>query len=104
MSKEDLYLVLKYKMASTEARIVDTNLKKEKIKDFLSNYLRVSIGSGEDDSKAKVRKEYTIRISCDLSSDTFTTRANTGNNGLTTGIIMHSLNKLNLEGLAQISP
>ena len=102
MGERDLYLVLKYKLNPEEARITDTNIRTDYLKEFLSNYLSTQIGAEEDKREAKERQEYIIDISCDLSSDTFYTGA-TGNIGLTTGIIMRSLDILVLEEDAQSS-
>ena len=87
----DLYLILKYRLNPEEARITDTNIRAEKLKEILSEYLRTQLGQGEDTSKAEEREDYTIKIGLNLSSDTFTTESNTGNRGLATGIVMRSL-------------
>jgi hypothetical protein len=94
---KDLYLILQYRIKPEEARIVDTNIKNEHIKEILSDYVQAQIGKGEDFSKSEKREEYTIRIDCDLSDDTFYTRSNTGRKGLTLGIVMRSLEILVLD-------
>jgi len=97
----DLYLILKYRLNPEEARVTGTNIREDKIKDILSEYLKTQLGQGEDTRKAEEREDYTIKISLNLSSDTFTTESNTGNRGLVTGIVMRSLEILVIEDSAQ---
>jgi hypothetical protein len=48
---------------------------------------------GKDNKPVIKRDEYKIRIEIDLSEDIFYTKSDTGNKGLTAGIIMTSLGK-----------
>ena len=68
--------------------IVKSDIKPELISDFLTEWCMTQIGLGKD---ARVRCEadvYHVRISCDLSTDTFKVQSDTGNDSLTLGIVM----------------
>lgn len=101
---EDLYLELGYDMKEGIATIIDTNIKKNCIDDFLEDWLSCQGGS-KDERAPNKQRHYHIRISADLSDDTFYTKSDTGNEGLTVGIIWGSFGKLKFpEESAQIQP
>ena len=52
------------------------------------------VGQGKDESKPKERDVYEITIDLDLRDDTFYTASNTGNKGLTVGLVMDVFNRL----------
>jgi hypothetical protein len=72
--------------------IIKTNCKRECISEILGEWLSCQMGAGEDHSKAKELDVYHITIVLDLSDDSFVCRSNTGNKGLTAGIVMTVLN------------
>ena len=82
----DVFLEFEYDIDKDEFKNLKTNAKKPK--NILENYLRTVVGCGEDHRKAKQKSTYKIRIELDLSCDKFSCSSDTGNDGLTTGIIM----------------
>ncbi len=92
----DLYTEITYDI-NLGIPLIRTNLKEDKIDEFLTEYIRFQIGKGEDKSEAKKRDVYNIKIECDLSFDIFSIKSDTGNKGLTTGIIMDSIGKWKLQ-------
>ena len=73
---------------------VKTNIKPELVEDFITDgVLRGQMGKGEDKSKAAKRDTFHIHISCDMSYDQISISSDTGNKGLTAGIIAHAVGK-----------
>ena len=91
--KSDIYLDMSFDMKTDVLTIEDTNVRRDYIDELLSDWVRNQMGRGEDNSPAVERDVYRIRIDVDLSDDTFRARADTGNKGLTAGIIKTSLGK-----------
>ena len=91
MSKQrvDLFIKISYCFNKPETSIIRTNVKTERLRDLLNDYLRNQIGKGKDDRKPNEKEVYDIEIGVDLSDDTFYVASDTGNNSLTCGIIMH---------------
>jgi hypothetical protein len=75
---------------------IRTNVKEECVGDVLGDWIRMQIGAGEDHSEAIDREAYSITIKLDLADDTFTTVSDTGNAGLTCGIVMAAHSRLEL--------
>jgi hypothetical protein len=67
---------------------VKGNVKPEKRKDFVTNFLMSQVGAGKDENKAEEREVYTIKMELDLTYDTYTVSDNCGNKGLREGILM----------------
>lgn len=82
-----LYVDLQWTEKGNQYVITDTNIKREMIDELLSEWVRMQIGKGADERKAEKRKAYNIRIEIDLQGDVFYTKSDTGNAGLTTGIV-----------------
>ncbi len=70
---------------------LDTDIKEAMLPEVLSDYLRAQMGKGHDDRKPNRHKSFHVRIEIDLATDTFKTASDTGNAGLTTGIVMNVL-------------
>lgn len=83
-----LYIDIKYQLDPEEKYELETNIKEDQIVEVLSEYVRSQIGAGEDSREPNRHKEFNIRIELDLADDTFSTESNTGNKGLTTGLVM----------------
>ncbi len=96
--KADVWVLVKYNLEADTA-IITTNLKRGKVKEFIQEYLATQIGAGEDKSQPNSKKEYEIRIECDLNGDIFRVHSDTGNKGLREGILLHVLQKSDLEKL-----
>lgn len=92
----DIYTEIAYDINSG-IPLIRTNLKEDRIDEFLTDYIRSQIGKGEDKSKADKREVYNIKIECDLSFDIFSIESDTGNKGLAAGIIMASIGKWQLQ-------
>ena len=73
----------------------ETNLKEDKVADFLCEYLRSQMGKGKDASEPEDHDEYVVRIELDLSDDSFKVKSNTGNKSLREGIVSAFLSQLN---------
>jgi len=67
----------------------NTSVKEELLDDFLADFARRQMGAGEDTSTPNKQDVYHIRITLDLSDDTFFVKSDTGNKSLTCGIVMH---------------
>jgi hypothetical protein len=88
---EDLFLQITYDIKNDKFSHV-TNIKEDMLDDIVGEFLRSEMGLGKDTAPANEQDIYKIRINCDLSDDTFYVKSDTGNKGLTTGIVMHFLN------------
>lgn len=93
--KEDVFAEITYDIAAGRARI-RTNARD--VDEFLTSYVHATQGDGKTDDRRPVeRKEYHVRVSCDLSFDTFRVRSDCGNTSLDTGIIAHSIGNWDLD-------
>jgi hypothetical protein len=91
MAKVGLLFVEIKHTISTDTYTYKTNIKKESVSDIVSEFLRGQIGQGADKSKVNKQDTYTIRITVDLSYDTFRCIHDCGNLGLRDGILMYFL-------------
>ncbi len=89
-----MYIRIIYYVKKEHICIVDTNIKKEIIRDVLCEWILEQIGSGVGEKKYIKRDAYEILITCELTKDTFRTKSDTGNNSLTTGIVLRLINQL----------
>lgn len=96
--KTDLGIQIKYNVPTDTYTILKTNIKKERIRDFLEDWLMTQVGAGKDTRKRVDRDDYIVSIGLDLSDDTFTISSNTNNEGLTCGIIMSVVGKMKMKG------
>lgn len=89
---------------------IKTNIKPELVEDFMLDWvLRGQIGKGADHSKANNKDIYHIQVRCDLTYDHITISSDTGNKGLTAGILgravtIGALQQSQLEQSAQSRP
>ena len=58
------------------------------LEDILSTWIQHQIGRGEDPSPRIEREVYKIKIGLIVEDDTFCTESDTGNKGLTCGIVL----------------
>lgn len=91
--KVDLYINLEYDIKKDLATITETNVKDIQIDEILEEWTRSQIGKGKDDHKPIIRDKYHIKLGLDLSQDAFYTKSDTGNKGLTAGLILASIGK-----------
>ena len=94
MAKVDVYVKIKYDAKKEKITIEETNIKKERVEDFLLDWLQFQVGKGKDERKAEERELYEVIIGCDLSCDDFHVQSNTGNDSLTCGIVMGAVSTL----------
>lgn len=83
-----------FDIGNPEKTIIRTDLKKEGLEEVLSEFVRSQIGEGKDGSEPNERDVYSIKVSLDLSGDSFSVESDTGNKGLTLGIVMDVLKRL----------
>jgi hypothetical protein len=82
---EDVFVDILYNIENGKAQI-KTNVRD--VKDFLTNYLQAIAGDGKTDNRqANIREKYHVRVSCDLSHDTYRVSSDAGNTSLAVGII-----------------
>ena len=91
MANVDVYVKIKYDAKKEKVSIGETNIKEERLEDFLLEWLHGQIGQGKDERKARKRRFYEVVVGCDLSFDAFHVQSNTRNDGLTCGIIMEAV-------------
>ena len=77
-----------YDMKAGRAMSLSTNVKREKVVDLLTDFIRDQIGRGADDAKPNEKDVYSVKIRLDLTDDRFTAKSDCGNLGLRDGIIM----------------
>ncbi|MBI1999230.1 MAG: hypothetical protein HYS74_01070 [Parcubacteria group bacterium] len=94
MPKADVVLEIYFDINNPEKTVIKTNAKEEALEEILEAWLYCQIGQGKDESKPNRQDTYKIKIQLDLSDDTFYTNSNTGNKGLTCGIIMDVFKRL----------
>ena len=95
-----LYINLEINLESEEY-LIETNVKKDKIDEFLSEYYRASMSKGPDKSNPNDQSKYHIKIKLDLEEDIFTMKSDTGNKVLAYELIIEAIGnwkfKSNLE-------
>lgn len=107
MSKVDILIQINFNMENPEETLIRTNAKREGVEEILATFVQDQAGQGEDKRKPNERDEYKIEIGLDLSYDTFHITSDTGNEGLTLGIVMQVLgilDKLTITELEPVSP
>ena len=87
----NIFIEFDYSIKEASATVIDTNIKQSYIDDFLAEIVHAQVGEGADNRKANELEVYNVLIRCDLTYDHINISSNTGNAGLTTGIIGHSI-------------
>ena len=90
----DLYIDITYPVAHPNKYKIKSNIRKEMLLDMLGELVHMQLGEGEDKSKAKKLNAYHIHIELDLNYDDFSIKSDTGNKGLTLGIIMDVISRM----------
>lgn len=86
--------------------IIETNVKTEALDEFFAYFVHSQIGAGKDESKPNEKDVYDITIQINLEDDSLTVKSDTGNKGLTAGIvadIWSRIDDLPIRGLSQSS-
>ncbi len=94
MAKSDIQIRITYPIGKDSEFKIDTNAKKDKLKEILEEFIRCQIGEGGDKRPPEERKVYEIDIDLYLADDSWVTRHNCGNCALRDGIIMDIINRL----------
>ena len=88
-----MYINIIYNLKTNKCSF-NTDIKRERISDVLSDFLRLQIGAGVDNSPSSELEEYHINLTLDLSDDTFYVDHDCGNLGLRDGILMLAVRQL----------
>ena len=88
-----LNLIIDYDIKS-DIFCFDTDIKTERLKNIVVDFLRTQIGKGKDESPHEDHCLYQIDITLDLADDIFYVTHNCGNKGLREGILQHFLHRL----------
>lgn len=93
--KSTVFVKIKYSINNPEDVEVEHNLKSDELakEEVLANYLRDQMGRGEDTREAARLDVYEITIAIDLVDDQISVTSNTGNYGLTLGIVMDTMKR-----------
>lgn len=95
MPKTDLTIRITFDVENPGNTIIKTNLKTGAVKEILENWIFDKVGTGKDKNAPDTSISiYEIEILLDLEEDVFFTKSNTGNRGLTLGIVMSVLSRL----------
>ena len=86
--KVHLLIDITFDIKDPEKSVIKTNVKEELVEGMINDWLRHQFGRGEDTRQANEKDVYSIKIGLDLSDDTFLVESDTGNVGLTCGIVM----------------
>lgn len=90
----DVLIVVSFDVTDPTKTCIFTNARTEALEELLSNWLQDQIGRGSDGKPAMERDVYTIEIGLFLDDDSFCTASDTGNKGLTAGIMMEVMRDL----------
>ena len=95
MPRADITIEIVYDIDKLENSTIKTNAKKDAVLDILEQFALSQVGTGSDAGEANNKDEYKITIHLDMSDDTFYVTSDTGNKGLTCGIVMHIISQIN---------
>lgn len=99
----DIVIDIHYPVSTPEEMQIQTNAKPEVLAELVGTYIQdCCIGRGVDESAPNELDEYQITIGLELADDSWGIKSNTGNKGLTTGILM-SVMKLLDQGKGTIN-
>lgn len=88
LMRPDIVVDIEYDIAQPIRTIIKTNAKREMIVEILEDWILDQIDRGASTGVAVERGSYHITIGLELATDGFATRSDTGNEGLTCGIVM----------------
>lgn len=105
----DVLVEIHFPMKEGETPTIYTNARTDNdaLEDILSTWVQHQIGRGEDKSEPVQRDLYKIKIGLVVEDDSFCTEADTGNKGLTAGLVMEvfrDLKKIPVKTLAERPP
>jgi len=88
-----LYVNIVYNVQTDEFTF-ESNMKPEHRAEVLADFLRAQIGGGKDNAPPIERQEYHVRLTLDLTDDTFRVTHDCGNLGLRDGLLLHAMERL----------
>jgi len=94
MFTPDVLVEIEYHLNDPGRSVIRTNARSERIEEILSAWVRDQIGRGKDPRPPDRRDVYTIKIGLRIDDDAFGTESDTGNAGLTCGLVMDILPRL----------
>ena len=74
--------------------VIETNVKTEALDELFAYFMHSQIGAGKDESKPNEKDVYEITIQIDLADDTLKIHSDTGNKGLTAGIVTDTWSRI----------
>ncbi len=92
-----IYIKISYPINEPEKFEIDTNAKQPLVAGLLTEFIRVYTGE-VDQSEANELDVYEITLKLDLSDDGWSVKSNTGNKGLTMGIVMDVFQRMPDDG------
>jgi len=95
----DLYIDITYPIKKPSKYTIKSNIRKEMLSGILCGLVQNQTGAGEDKSKAKKINIYHIHIDIDLNYNDFEITSDTGNKGLTLGIIMDVIGRMDAKSV-----
>ena len=92
----DVLIVISYNFEDVSKSCIYTNAREEALEELLSNWVQDQMFRNEPPEPRKFdeRDVYTIKIGLVIEDDSFCTESDTGNKGLTVGIVMAVLGML----------
>lgn len=90
----DILIKIGYSFSNPEQTVIKTNARKEALDELLSNWVQDQMFTGADPAEPAEKDPYEIKIGLVLENDQFHTESDTGNRGLTCGIVMDVLRRL----------
>ncbi len=99
----DVVVAVRYDTKEPSNTRIYTNAREEVLDEILSAWVQDQIGRGKDSSPPNMKDVYTIKIGLVLEDDSFCTESDTGNKGLTAGIVMDVLGKLETIPVKELS-
>ncbi len=104
MSKTDILVQIKYNMSEPRGTVIRTNVKQDVVKDVLVAWLLDQVGGGliRDLRGSDKKNEYNVSIKFDLIDGNFYISSDTGDSGLTVGIVAYvsqNLDKFQISSL-----
>lgn len=94
MFSPDILVVIEYHLNEPEKTVIRTNAVPERLEEIISAWVQDQIGRGKDPHEPEVRQVYTITIGLRIEDDAFVCESDTGNAGLTCGLVMDTLSRL----------
>lgn len=92
--RPDVLVVIEYRLNEPDRSVIRTNARPERLEEIISAWVQDQIGRGKDAREPARREVYTIKIGLRVADDAFGTESDTGNAGLTCGLVMDVLPRL----------